>query len=51
VTFDGLEFIMPTAHLSERGIVRVTGEDAVAEFAQRLPERVRGGAFSTALRH
>ena len=34
-----------------RELVETYGEDAVAEFAQGLPERVRGGAFSTALRH
>jgi hypothetical protein len=34
-----------------RELVTTYGEDAVAEFAQGLPDRVRGGAFSTALRH
>jgi hypothetical protein len=34
-----------------RELVATYGEDAVADFAQGLPDRVRGGAFSTALRH
>jgi hypothetical protein len=34
-----------------RELVTTYGEDAVAEYAQGLPDRVRSGAFSTALRH
>ena len=34
-----------------RELVATYGEEAVAEFAQGLPDRLRGGAFSTALRH
>lgn len=32
-------------------LVATYGEDATADFAQGLPERIRSGAFSTTLRH
>ena len=32
-------------------LVDVYGEDAVAEFAERLPRRVREGEFSVARKH
>jgi folate-binding protein YgfZ len=49
------EFIMPTAHLSERGIVRVTGEDArkfldgllTCDMDKVAPDRPRLGALLT----
>jgi hypothetical protein len=34
-----------------RELVETYGEEAVAVFAQGLPERVRGGAFSASFRH
>jgi hypothetical protein len=55
VTFDGSEFIMPTAHLSERGIVRVTGEDGrkfldgllTCDMDKVAPDQPRLGALLT----
>ena len=32
-------------------LVATYGEEATADFAQGLPERIRSGAFSTTLRH
>ncbi len=32
-------------------LVATYGEDAAAEFAQGLPDRIRAGGFSTAPRH
>ena len=32
-------------------LVATYGEDAAAEYAAGLPERIRGGAFTTGLRH
>lgn len=32
-------------------LVEIYGEDAVAEYAEGLPERIRGGAFSTGPKH
>lgn len=32
-------------------LVTTYGEEAVAEFAEGLPARIRAGGFSTALRH
>ncbi len=32
-------------------LVDTYGEEAVAQFAEGLPERIRGGGFSSALRH
>ena len=32
-------------------LVATYGEEATADFAERLPERIRSGAFSTTLRH
>ena len=32
-------------------LVATYSEDATADFAQGLPERIRSGAFSTTLRH
>ena len=32
-------------------LVATYGEEATAHFAEGLPERIRTGAFSTALRH
>jgi hypothetical protein len=32
-------------------LVSTYGEEAVADFAERLPERIRSGAFSTASKH
>ncbi|MDJ1157754.1 hypothetical protein QNA08_05860 [Chelatococcus sp. SYSU_G07232] len=32
-------------------LVDIYGEEAVARFAESLPERIRGGGFSTAPRH
>jgi hypothetical protein len=34
-----------------RELVATYGEEAVAAFAERLPQRLRGGEFSTAARH
>jgi hypothetical protein len=34
-----------------RELVETYGEEAVAVFAQSLPERVRAGAFSASFRH
>lgn len=34
-----------------RELVEAYGEEAVATFAESLPERVRGGGFSTGARH
>jgi folate-binding Fe-S cluster repair protein YgfZ len=55
VTLDGSEFIMPTAHLSERGVVRVTGEDArkfldgllTCDMDKVTPNQPRLGALLT----
>ena len=32
-------------------LVEIYGEEAVAEYAEGLPERIRGGAFSTGPKH
>jgi hypothetical protein len=32
-------------------LVEIYGEEAVAEYAEGLPERIRGGGFSTGLKH
>ena len=32
-------------------LVATYGEEAVAEYAEGLPERIRGGGFSTGLKH
>lgn len=32
-------------------LVTTYGEEAVAEFAEGLPERIRSGGFTTAMRH
>jgi hypothetical protein len=32
-------------------LVETYGEEAVAEFASRLPERVRAGEFTVAMKH
>ncbi|WP_112663208.1 hypothetical protein [Microvirga flavescens] len=32
-------------------LVATYGEEAVAQYAASLPERIRGGGFSTALKH
>jgi hypothetical protein len=32
-------------------LVATYGEEAVAEYAEGLPERIRSGAFSTGLKH
>jgi hypothetical protein len=32
-------------------LVETYGEEAVAEYAEGLPERIRSGAFSTGLKH
>jgi hypothetical protein len=32
-------------------LIATYGEEAVARFAESLPERIRGGGFSTAPRH
>lgn len=32
-------------------LVATYGEEAVADYAEGLPERIRGGAFSSGLKH
>ena len=32
-------------------LVETYGEDAVAQYAEGLPDRIRSGGFSTALKH
>jgi hypothetical protein len=32
-------------------LVATYGEEAVAQYAEGLPERIRGGGFSTGLKH
>jgi hypothetical protein len=32
-------------------LVTTYGEEAVAEYAQGLPDKIRGGGFSTGLKH
>ena len=32
-------------------LVATYGEDAVAQYADGLPEKIRGGGFSTGLKH
>ena len=32
-------------------LVEIYGEEAVGEYAEGLPERIRGGAFSTGPKH
>jgi hypothetical protein len=34
-----------------RELVTTYGEEAAAQYAECLPQRVRGGAFTTGLRH
>jgi hypothetical protein len=34
-----------------RELVATYGEEAAAQYAECLPQRVRGGAFTTGLRH
>ena len=52
-TLDGIEedcFIQAALFTAFQSLVGVYGEDAVATFAERLPERVRHGEFSVATR-
>lgn len=52
-TLDGIEedcFIQAALFTAFQSLVGVYGEDAVATFAERLPERVRHGEFSIATR-
>ncbi len=32
-------------------LVATYGEEAVAQYAERLPDKIRGGGFSTGLKH
>jgi hypothetical protein len=34
-----------------RELIATYGEDAVASFAERLPEKIRSGGFTTGPRH
>jgi len=34
-----------------RELVEIYGEEATAEYAENLPERIRAGAFSTSPKH
>ncbi len=52
-TLDGIEedcFVQAALFTAFQTLVGVYGEDAVATFAERLPERVRNGEFSIATR-
>ena len=40
---------MKAAFLPDRGVIKVSGEDAVAKFVEGLPGRVRNGEFSLSL--
>ncbi len=48
-TLDGIEedcFVQAALFTAFQTLVDIYGEDAVATFAERLPERVRHGEFS-----
>ncbi len=52
-TLDGVEedcFAQAALFTALQSLVTTFGEDATAEFAQRLPERIRHGEFSVATR-
>ncbi len=52
-TLDGIEedcFVQAALFTAFQALVDVYGEDAVATFAERLPERIRHGEFSTVTR-
>ena len=52
-TLDGIEedcFVQAALFTAFQTLVGVYGEDAVADFAERLPERIRHGEFSIATR-
>lgn len=52
-TLDGIEedcFVQAALFTAFQTLVDIYGEDAVATFAERLPERVRHGEFSIAVR-
>jgi hypothetical protein len=52
-TLDGIEedcFVQAALFTAFQTLVDIYGEDAVATFAERLPERVRQGEFSIATR-
>lgn len=51
---DGIEgdcFAQAALFAAFRELVAVYGEDAVAEYAELLPERIRQGSFTTSARH
>ena len=52
-TLDGIEedcFVQAALFTAFQTLVDIYGEDAVATFAERLPERVRHGEFSIVMR-
>lgn len=52
-TLDGVEedcFAQAALFTAFQSLVSTYGEDAAADFAQRLPERIRHGEFSTVIR-
>ena len=53
-TLDGIEsdcFAHAALFAAFRELVTTYGEEAVAQFAERLPRRIRDGEFSVATRH
>lgn len=51
---DGIEsdfFAQAALFTALRELVATYGEEAVAQYAEQFPERIRNGSFTTAVRH